>query len=392
MKITKIFDKPFFSRYNVTFLLWLLMAVVAWVMKFPRNSFNNFKIFTGVFRHTIEQSPLYITYPKEYFDSNHYGPLFSIIVAPFALIPEWAGLLSWLLLSSILAYIAVKHLPIDKKSHIFIYWFCAHELLTALFMSQFNIAIAGMILLAFAFIRKEKDIWAALMIVIGTMVKLYGIVGFAFFFFSKHKYKLIIWTAIWGVIMFVLPMIISSPEFIVSQYGEWFSSISEKNALNNMALMQNISFLGMIRKISGDTGYSDLPIIITGILIFGIPYLRFKQYKNTKFQLFILASTLLFTVLFSTGSESSSYIIALIGVAIWYTSANWQRSRLDLVLIIFAFILSSMSPSDLFPKYIRDNWVIPYALKALPCFLIWVKLIYELIKYDFTNKEQNTNY
>ena len=55
----------------------------------------------------------------------------------------------------------------------------------------------------------------------------------------------------------------------------------------------------------------------------------------------------MFVVLFSTGSESSTYIIAFIGVAIWYTAVPWKRSTLDIVLMVFAFILTSMSPSDL---------------------------------------------
>ena len=55
------------------------------------------------------------------------------------------------------------------------------------------------------------------------------------------------------------------------------------------------------------------------------------------------------------------------GVAIWYVAAPWKRSRTDVVLMVFAFILTSMSPSDLFPAYLRKHYITPYALKALPC-------------------------
>ena len=54
--------------------------------------------------------------------------------------------------------------------------------------------------------------------------------------------------------------------------------------------------------------------------------------------------------------------------------------------MIFAFILSSMSPSDLFPAYIRNTWVKPYALKALPIALIWLKLCYEMYVRDYSEK------
>ena len=114
-----------------------------------------------------------------------------------------------------------------------------------------------------------------------------------------------------------------------------------------------------------------------------MPYLRISQYKYEAFRKTLLASVLMFVVLFSTGSESSTYIIAFIGVAIWYTAVPWKRSTLDIVLMVFAFILTSMSPSDLFPKYIRVHYVYPYALKALPCMLIWLKLTFEMCTRNY---------
>lgn len=141
---------------------------------------------------------------------------------------------------------------------------------------------------------------------------------------------------------------------------------------------QNISLLGMVRKISGCASYSDLWLILGGLIIFGLPYLRIAQYKYKAFRYALLASVLLFVVLFSTGSESSTYIIAFVGVGIWYWSVPWKRSKWDIALMVFAFILTSFSPSDLFPAYLRKEFVQPYALKALPCAIIWFKLSYEM--------------
>ena len=88
-------------------------------------------------------------------------------------------------------------------------------------------------------------------------------------------------------------------------------------------------------------------------------------------------------VLFSTGSESSGYIIAFVGVVVWYTCVPWQRTGLDAALLVFVFVLSSLSPSDLFPAYLRREWVQPYALKALPVVLVWLKLCYEIYTKDY---------
>lgn len=368
-------QKPFFSDYRTLFGLWLLLPVIATLLKLSKH--NNFLIFRYVYWHTIEQLPLYVAY-GEYWDTNHYGPFFSLVIAPFAMLPVRWGLFFWLIVLSLSLYYAIRKLPFPDRKRIFLYWFCAHELLTALFMSQFNIAIAAIIVATFYCIEKEKDIWAACFIMLGTFVKLYGIVGLAFFFFSKHKVKFLLALLGWALVMFVAPMAISSPDYIISQYVGWWDSLSAKNAENIFSGGQNISLLGMVRKISGCASYSDLWLILGGLIIFGLPYLRIAQYKYKAFRYALLASVLLFVVLFSTGSESSTYIIAFVGVGIWYWSVPWKRSKWDIALMIFAFILTSFSPSDLFPAYLRKEFVQPYALKALPCAIIWFKLSYEM--------------
>lgn len=377
----RFFAQPFFRDPRTLVGLWLLLGLVSALTKL--NKCNNFLIFKGVFWHTWQQTSLYAPYPDEYFDTNHYGPLFSLVIAPFAVVPHPLGLALWQVLLALCLYVAIRRLPLSWGQQVFVLWFCAHELLTALFMSQFNIAIAAIVVASFCCIQKEKDTWAAFLIVLGTFVKLYGIVGLAFFFFSRHKLRFLLSLAGWSAVMFVLPMLISSPGYVVEQYKEWYLSLSAKNAENLFAGGQNISLLGMVRKISGVASYSDLWLIVPGLAAFALPYLRLSQYRHVAFRYALLASVLLFCVLFSTGSESSTYIIAFVGVALWYVTAPWQRSRWDVALMVLAFVLTSLSPSDLFPAYLRREWVQPYALKALPCVLIWMKLIYEMMTRDY---------
>ena len=383
--IRRFFGRPFFSDPRTLLGLWLILGVVSALIKIHKC--NNFLIFKYVFWHAWNQTSLYAQYPSEFFDSNHYGPFFSIIIAPFAVLPHPLGLFFWQVLMVLALFVAIRKLPLRQGKQIFCYWFCAHELLTALFMSQFNIIIAAIIIASFYCIEKEKDITAACFIMIGTFVKLYGIVGLAFFFFSKHKVKFVAALIGWAVLFFVLPMAITSPEYIIDQYKEWHVSLAGKNMENMFSNMQNQSLLGLVRKISHVSTYSDLWLIVPGVLLFCYPYLRIRQYGNLAFRYAFLASVLMFVVLFSMGSESSTYIIALLGVALWYVTAPWKRSRWDVALMVFAFILTSMSPSDLFPAFIRKNYVQPYALKALPCVLIWFKLVYEMMTKDYSTPQ-----
>lgn len=107
-------------------------------------------------------------------------------------------------------------------------------------------------------------------------------------------------------------------DYVISQYIDWFERLQIKNTLNTFALSQNVSLLGLVRKISDNGEYSDLWLIIPGLILFFIPYLRMKQYQYLNFRLMLLANILLFVILFSTGSKASGYIIAMIDVAIWY--------------------------------------------------------------------------
>lgn len=382
-RLSAFFRRPFFRDQRTLFALWLLLPIVAAIMKISKH--NNFLIFRGVFWHALQGLPLYGEYPEEYFDSNYYGPFFSLVITPFAVLPEWVGLLFWLVALSMFLYVAIRKLPVRDGFQIAVLWFCAHELLTALFMSQYNVAIAAGILLTFICLEREHDFWGAFFIMLGTFVKLYGIVGLAFFFFSHHKRRFVLSLLFWAAVMFAAPMLLSGPEYIVSQYADWLTNLTSKNDANLFSGGQNISLLGIVRKLSGCATYSDLWLIIPGMALFALPYLRWQQFRHLPFRLTLLASVLMFTVLFSTGSESSTYIIAFVGVAIWYWAAPWHRTRWDVALMVLAFVLTSMSPSDLFPAYIRKTFVQPYALKALPVALIWMKLTFEMCSRNYAS-------
>ena len=367
-------------------LLWLWMIIaLAGMTRMGHGRENNFLIFRYVYWHVIGRLPLYEQYPQEYFDMNHYGPTFSLVIAPFAIPPVWLGMLLWLVALTLGLYVAIRHSLFTRWQQVFIFWFCAHELLNAVQMQQFNIAIAAIIVASYYLIRRERDFWAACLIMIGTFVKLYGIVGLAFFFFSRHKGRLVASCAFWALVLFVAPMLISSPEYILTQYQEWFACLVGKNTENYFATYQNISLIGMVRKISGSSAYSDLWLMIPGLVAFLLPYLRVSQYKHEAFRQTLLASVLMFLILFSTGSENSTYIIAVVGVAIWYTAAPWKRGWPDVVLMVYVFFFCTMAHSDLMPKFIREEWIKPYSLKALPVVLVWFRLCYEMYVRDYAD-------
>ncbi|RZL13517.1 MAG: DUF2029 domain-containing protein, partial [Pedobacter sp.] len=340
---------------------------------YNHNTFNNYQIYKYVFVHTVENKNLYAEYP-EYLDSNHYGPVFSLFVAPFALLPDAIGTVLWNMANVSILLWGIFSLPIAINKRKIIAWICAHEALTALFSFQFNIALTGLILLSFSYTIKRKEVQSAFFIALGTLIKLYGIVGLAFFFFSKQKIKYVIAGVAALLILFVLPMAISSPDFILQTYTDWYNSLVHKNDTNaSLTSFQDISVMGMARRISGNVLLENTPFLLAGVILFALPYTRIKQYKHLGFQLLLLASTLIFTVIFSSGSESPTYIIAFAGVAIWFIVQKKSKNFWTIALFIFAFILTSLSPTDIFPQQVKE-FIRLYSLKALPCIIIWLAI------------------
>jgi hypothetical protein len=382
-KLAKLItNKPF------VFTLYFGLSLFAVVKSVILNHIhNNYFVYKYNFINVIHQHTIF-GYQKGFQDLNHYGPVFALLMAPFALLPDGLGVILWVMFNAWALYIAIKLLPLKENHYVIILLICAHELMTSSSNVEINPLIGALIILTFVFIRDKKDFWAAFVIVLGVFIKLYGIVGLAFFFLSKDKPKFVLSLLFWSVVLFVLPMLISSPSYILRTYHDWYGDLLSKNLSNIGPSLQDISAMGLIRNIFNYRQLSNITVLIPGILLFAVWYLRIKLFDNIPYQLLLLASTLIFVIIFSSSSESPTYIIAFAGVGIWFMNLERPVTPLETGLFILALILTSLSPSDLFPRSIRVNYIIPYKLKALPCVLIWLKIIYEILTRKFDKKHQ----
>ena len=386
-QVKDFFRKPFWSDWRTIAFVYIFMPAIVAMQKLG-SYHDTYQIYKSVYVNTLQQLSLYDFYPYLHGDCNHYGPVFFYVIAPFAMLPDDVGASLWLFFLVATFYLAVHYMPLERWQKVFMFWFCAHEVLTPLFVEQYDLAMAASYLLMFACIERRKPVWAAFFIVVNIFIKLYGVMGLALFFFVEDKRKFILACLGWAALCFVAPMLVSSPEYVVQQYVEWYHSLVAKNAQNLAEAFNttNTSLLGIPRKISGNLEYSDLWLIVPGILLFLSPFRRVDQYRHVAFRYAMLASLTMFVTLFSTGTESYGYIAPMTGFVVWYTTAPWQRGRWDLVLLVYAFIFTSLCTSDvLFPRFIWKQLIEPYALKALPTTIVWGYLIYEMNtrNYDY---------
>ncbi len=375
----------FISDYRIIFVIYIIVAAITAFSKYKRGvgGYNNYLIFKGVFYNTLQEKNIFLQYPDLFFDSNHYGVFFSLLIAPFALMPDWLGCILWNVAVTMVFLYAIYKLPFSDRKKSFFAWLCLQEFITAATYFQFNIALTGLLMLSAIYVYERKETKSAGAILIGTFVKVYGIVGLSAFFFIKNKLRFIISLIVIAILFFLLPMLISSPKFGVQSYFDWYTSLSEKN-LSNQVLgnRQDYSLMGVVRRFLQDASISNLVFLIPGFIIFMTPYLRISQFKNLSFQLMILTSTLLFLVLFSSGSESPTYIIAVAGVMIWFLMQK-KLTKIDIGLLIFVMIFTCFAFSDLFPKSIKEEIFVKYSTKAIPCIVVWFRVMYELLNKDF---------
>ena len=379
-----------FKKYktNVTSICWFLLAFLTALSEVVRGSkaINNYQIFKNVFYHTTQQVNLYALYPDAHFDSNHYGIVFSILIAPFALLPNWAGCLLWCMANAAFLFYVICRLPLDQRNKLIILAIGLIEMLTATHNTQFNPMMTAFIIFPFILVNEEKEWSATFFIAAGFLIKLYGIVALVTFLFSKNKLKFIGWFIVWLLVLFCLPMIISSPSFVLQSYTNWYHSLDEKNSLNTslgIVVRQNISVHGMLQRIFNLPGLSQLWVLLPAGLLNLLPLLRFKAYQSRSFRLLYLALCLLSVTIFSSSAESSTYIIAVSGVAIWFV-LNDMKNKWVIALLIFTFIFTILSPTDLIPNFIQKQFFVKYSLKALPCFLVWGVIVVQLLTHNFT--------
>jgi hypothetical protein len=87
-KLYKLFTNKIFIS-----ILWFGLSFFAVLKMVLAHSVNNYLIYKYTFVNLLHQHNLYTPQPQFYFDTNHYGPLFALIIAPFTLLPDSIGAL-----------------------------------------------------------------------------------------------------------------------------------------------------------------------------------------------------------------------------------------------------------------------------------------------------------
>jgi len=348
------------------------------------NKYNNYTIFEKSFSHLKENKDLYVLYPEEHWDLFKYSPTFAVFFGIFAISPDWLGLNLWNLLNALILVGSVYYLPkLSNYQKGLILILLLIELMTSIQNAQSNALMAGLLIFSFGLLEKDKYSIATLLIVFSVFVKLFGIVGFVLFLFYPKKWKLVLYSILWSVLLFVIPLFFID----YSQYKLLFSSFGNLLFSDHTA-SHGLSVMGLLSSWFG-VELNKMYIVLAGVIVFLIPFVKIKEFKNYTFRLLALSSVLIWVVIFNHKAESPTYVIAITGAAIWFVIS--EKNKLNIALFALAFLLTSLSPTDIFPRFIRNEYIKPFTLKALPCIIIWFKIIYDMIVFKENSKNANNH-
>jgi hypothetical protein len=374
--------KRFWQHAGVIWAIYTLAAVLIaaqrlWLTHQKANpyptDYENYLIFKNSFRHLTNGQNIYASFEGEQWDLFKYSPAFALFMAPFQALPDFLGLPLWNLLNALLPLFALFQLKgLSQKQQIFCAWFMLPEMVVSLQNSQSNGLTLGLILLSFVAFENQKLSGAAASIAGATFLKVFGIFAAPLAWLYPNRLKFGVWLVVWCVFFTFIPLLVVSPAHLLQVYQWWGVLLSEDHSVSI-----GLSVQGWLQTWFG----LEPPKLL--ISAFGICALLGAVYQTGRNpvwenRLALWASLLLWVVIFNHKAESPTFVIALCGAALWYCSLL-KPGKWDTGLLVVVFIFASLTPTDVFPRMWREQWVQPYVLKAAPCIALWFLISLRLL-------------
>lgn len=369
--------------------VWLIATILSSLLKYllstdanPQEGqythYNNFVIFRQAYYHLLSGADLYSLYPAEHWDYYKYSPAFALLFAPFALLPTGVGLALWNLLNTAVLLRGLQRIGLPSAIALAASLaFLLPELLVSIQNSQSNALIAGLLLLALADLQADRPGRFSLWVSLTVAIKLFGVVALVFGLLYAKRLRLTGWVILCLLALALLPSLLLGWEGLLTQYRSWGALLAADHDASI-----GFSVQGWLTTWFGYGGPKTY-VLAVGAVLFLLPLVRQRYWRHPTYQRLILASVLLWVVIFNHKAESPTFVIATTGVVLWFWQAPPTRWRWGMLALVFVF--TEMSSSDLFPPYVREQILKPYVGKAVPCILVWCIVQWELLTRHFEN-------
>lgn len=326
---------------------------------------GNFDIFRNSSRHLLAGQDLYARYPAESGDRFKYSPTFALLFLPFSYANGALALFAWQLLNALaLLYALTRLLPASKVP--LATGIVALEIWRSMQNGQSNGLVAAAMVLAFVALEERRHFASAAWITMGTIIKIFPLAAAALALPDRHRRRA--WTLLAAalVVAVALPVIVTGPVGLWQQYVSWFQLERADARAHMQSVMALVAMAPALRDVP------NLAIEAAGGVVLLLPLvLRRDRWVERDFRLQMLASTLLFVVLFNPQAERASYVIAFTGIAIWYSTV--ARGPTDAALLALAMLSIPIGSIFVPGAFVRSPDVTLLRL-VLPSLAIWLVL------------------
>jgi hypothetical protein len=383
-KVLNFKNNSFRTPKNI-FLFGLFFAFAVTLKEVLSLSYNNFQIFSfGSIDFWSNINPYsqwsHLNLRGQYLDVFIYLPLFSILFTPFALLPSWIGAFCWNFFTYSLFYSSIFNLPdtYDFKNKKFIFFISFLLLLATMLSMQFNPVVAAIFLFSYTLLEKKHSFWAILLICISGFTKVYGIFQLSMLLFYPKFWKNVFYAIIISLVLFLAPLVRFNFFELTDYYQSWVVSISDHSKMQ--------AYYSIYRAIYSITpsinDYASKISIVVLFILFIVGLYQQKQFKNSfKLRAQYLGILMSYTILFGLGSELHTYVIAMVGYAIWYIFSD--KSQIHKILLWINFFLLVIFPIDIICPVIISKFVLgKLHLGVIIFFITWCMMVYK----TFTNK------
>ena len=329
---------------------------------------GNFEIFRTASRHLVAGKDLYAEYPEEHSDRFKYSPTFALLFAPLAWLAWPAALFLWSCLNALVLFLAVERV-VPGRAGLLALGALLLEVLRGMQNAQSNALVAGLIILAFLAMERASAWRAAAAVMLGACVKIFPLAALSFAVPRRGVWRTGIWALAIGASLVALPLLVTSPDTLLAQYGSW------RGVEGTDARQRWFSVMQLVHQWTG-ASFPNWPIQLVGTLVLLAPLaLRRDRWDDARFRFAYLCSVLMYVVLFNHQAERASYLIAFVGISLWYVAS--ARERWQTWLFVTAFItipvMSTLVPGSFF----RGRNSMLYRLAA-PTLVIWLAVQWEL--------------
>jgi hypothetical protein len=334
--------------------------------------FQNYVIFRNAFYRLLAGQDLYAAFPQEQADFFKYRPTFALFMAPVAVLPYTAGAIAWNVTNALALFCAVMWVPtLSARAKALTLWFVLINLMSSMQSAQSNGLMAGLMLAAFAAQERNRDGLAALLVVAAVFVKPFGGLAALPCLIRPSRFRFLAYALIWGIVFALAPLAVISLPHLVESYGSWLNLLRRDHSVK-----VGTSVMSWLRAWFGLVPPKNL-VIAAGAVLLLLPLMRPTVRHDRSARLLLIASVLIWVVIFNYMAEPPTYVIAVLGVALWYFGQ--PASALNTSLLAGTFLLTCLAATDVYPRSVRGQLISPLVLRAVPCIGVWLKVQYELL-------------